>query len=401
MSDLLIDGIEDIYFRANPAYRLTLLEQLSENQRESVEDISKDPDFYAFLVPRQQSGLTIKSIDQDTALLYSTLKRPSVLPLYVRNSLGKDLNKTVSILVFKGILEARVNGNFVSGADAFDKSLFETEKISGENFRSTVNRLSVEALKYAQALDINNIPKLAARLYLYNFQPLTPSLKKQFPTTESLSDFLGIGSGGKLQALLNEYETNSIYDAPDKYWTIWKSPQAGSENKNLTYKLYVSPDYRILPEVLPLIFEPFIIDKVACFKMGKDLRGILRPDKIVAYFENLSKLRNTAEKLQSKLAGYSAQGVPFTANISDEGFISWAIDPPKSENIFNFQQEDSWRTWIVKRLSAAIIEAKINCRSAQTEPWQYALESVRLQGVDVQNWLPVDAFSGNEDSVKA
>lgn len=395
MLDLYLDSIEKLYFRANPAYRLTSLDRFSVNRQEIFKELTAEPEFHSLLIPRRQNGLTIKAIDQNTALLYNTLKKAAILPSYLGNILGADLNKTVLHLVFENILQVRIKNVFVSGISVFGELQTEIRHNSGEITDSKITSLSIEALKYAQALEINDIPELAARLYLYNFQPLTPFWKKQFPTPESLDEFLGIAPGGKLQALLDEYEAGSANSMSGQYWTSWRLLRSESKNDALIYKLYVSPDHKILRDTLPFIFESFVRNKVICFKLGKNLRGILRPDKIIAYFENFEKLQITAEQLNSELAGQPTQGVPFTTAISADGLLSWAIDPSKSQKIFKWEQEDSWRTWIAKRLAAAIIEAKFNRQATKTEPWQSALESLRIQGIDVQNWLPAKTFGAN------
>lgn len=77
------DILESV-FCANPRYELVLFDRLPPAQRELLKDFRKDPDFYGLLRPLDESGLGVKSVSRDIALLYLTLKQPDKIPGYVR-----------------------------------------------------------------------------------------------------------------------------------------------------------------------------------------------------------------------------------------------------------------------------------------------------------------------------
>jgi hypothetical protein len=91
--------------------------------------------------------------------------------------------------------------------------------------------------------------------------------------------------------------------------------------------------------------------------------------------------------LRQKLAGMPAHGVPFSAEIAGDGLLSWGIDPPIEEQSFDVQGGESWRLWVANRLAMALLNAKSG-RSVKVEPWQFALERLRLDGVDTETWIP-------------
>lgn len=151
------------------------------------------------------------------------------------------------------------------------------------------------------------------------------------------------------------------------------------------YKLYVSPQ----PEYLPATFErtlEVLTDTAAqAFKVGADCYGFLRPDKLVIYFSSRNDALTAATLLQSTLAGIAAHGVPFTAEISTDGLISWGVDPPTGTRLLPWEGS-SWRRWLTDRLAAALIAARD--AAVALPAWQFALDRIAIEGVDPQTWLP-------------
>jgi hypothetical protein len=63
------------------------------------------------------------------------------------------------------------------------------------------------------------------------------------------------------------------------------------------------------------------------------------------------------------------------------------MDPPQTQRVLSWQEPESWRLWIVRRLAAAMIAAQGDAKPGMT-PVQFALERVRHEGVDVETWTP-------------
>jgi hypothetical protein len=149
----------------------------------------------------------------------------------------------------------------------------------------------------------------------------------------------------------------------------------------------VSPTLDALPEALGAALEVLTGLGVAQIKVGRGLEGVLRPDKMVAYFPTFEALAAAAERLQRALSGCAAQGVPFTAPIDDEGLLSWGLDPPPPRDAPAWLGRESWRVWVTRRLAAALAAAQGEPGGA-IEPWQFAVERVRLEGFDPGSWTP-------------
>src|ERR1700733_7671000 len=75
-------------FRANPAYELQLYERLAPSEREALQALCRDVDFYGILRPRAGGGLAVQSVSCETALLFSTLLESGPLPGFVARKLG-------------------------------------------------------------------------------------------------------------------------------------------------------------------------------------------------------------------------------------------------------------------------------------------------------------------------
>ena len=383
-------------FRASPAYSLTYLDQLPSDQKDAFKDLVDVNEFCGLLVPNQDSdGRSAKAICDDTARLLLSLQQAGPLPDNVIQEAGNDFTASLMQLVMDGVLEIKCEGKFVSGAAAYT-ILNSNNHVSA--CKGIVGQLSCDALKYAQALDINNAQELVGRLYLYNTQPASLRWRQRFPNSAAVADYLGIGREGENQSLLDESWARVKLDPADDAWFLWRCRQSSLSAKpdRPTYKLYISPTVEFVRDAFHLTLNTLSQMNVPSFKIGKDLQGLLRPDKMVCYFAELEDLQAVAQCLADKLAGIPAQGVPFTAEISGNGLLSWGIDPPRGEEKTESLELESWRLWVINRLVAALLIAKADSDSS-LEPWQFALERIRMEGVDVETWAPSESIWHNSD----
>lgn len=376
MQDLL--GRE---LRANPAYELVLWDRLAPEERRALDRLPRDPDFYGILRPRfpEEAGaaLGVKAVDRDTALLFLTLREPGTLPAYVRSALGEAAGRTVERLIADGVLEMEKDGAFVWGPAALQvrEALANGGRIAG---------LSVAALRYGQALAIDDPLRLSFRLYGYNRRPLNPRWLKLLSSPEAVQAYLGIAPGGAHRKLLDRTWRPS---PPSEAWLSWHSRATGTaaDSGGVNWKLYVSPAPEALAEGFGAVLAALAAARAGQFKIGSGAAGLLRPDKIVAYFPSFERLEEAARAVESRLGGVAAQGVPFTSEIAGDGLLSWGMDPPVSERD-PWGGRESWRLWLTHRLARALIAARSS--GEEVEPWRWALERLRLEGIDPSSWTP-------------
>jgi hypothetical protein len=419
-SDLL-----ELPLRANPAFRLVLFDRLPVGQRRQLAGLARDPDHYGVLRPRRGTGLGLKAIDRETALLFLTLARPAPLPSYVRSRLG-DAGAALALarLVADGVLEIeRGPAGFVSGAAAM--SLFAAPAAAD----GRLAELSLAALRHGQELARTlREPEplhLSLRLYGYNRLPMTPRWRRALPDAMAVRRHLGIAAGGRWQPLLERHwrELPAGGDEPWLRWQRWRpaargaSSPAGALSPAIpatvprdapTYKLYVSPAPEDLPEAFGAVLDGLAAVGAPGFKVGAGAGGLLRPDKIVAYFETFERLAAAAGALTERLAGVAPHGVPFTSEIAGGGQLSWGVDPPSAAGfgLLGGDGRMSWRLWLTNRLARALIAAVAASSAAPPlrgagaadlagaaageamEPWRFAVERLRLEGIDTDSWTP-------------
>jgi len=131
--------------------------------------------------------------------------------------------------------------------------------------------------------------------------------------------------------------------------------------------------------------DTFFQVKCSQFKIGRTAFGLLRPDKLVAYFASLEQLKEAAELIRASAAGIAAQGVPFTGAIDAEGLVSWGMDPPRFEQVLPGQEHQSWRQWVAGRIAVYTLTARES--GAENIP-EFVRHRVGLDGIDTATWSP-------------
>lgn len=390
MSSVFYKSVLDLEFRSNRCYDLVPFDRLSTAYREAYADLQKDPDFFGILLPKNHTSLGVKSACRNVASLFYSLQEAGPLPHDVKSALKKTGEGSVRELVLDGILEMKWNGAFLSGADAHP---FICESTLSVSAKDPLAELSIAALTYAQNLEINEAVSLSARLYFYNRMPVTPEWKAMFSSTDSILRHV-TPSGGVNQDVLEKHWAKVSKRPSHDGWMVWQSRQkrASLSESTGTYKLYLSPHCEFLQEAFSAMVDVLTEVKVPIFKIGSDVYGMLRPDKMVAYFTNYEELQETAHKIGQKLQGCPAHGVPFTSNLAGDGLLSWGVDPPKEhQQVLGWQERQSWRLWLTNRLATYLLLAK-TAHSGHLEPWQFALDRLRMDGVDTENWRPLQTI---------
>ncbi|TKB89333.1 MAG: hypothetical protein E8D40_17510 [Nitrospira sp.] len=383
----MIDGT----FRANPSYELVLGENLSSTERELVGDAQSDNSLYGYLRPHKDSGLQWRTVSTDTALLLLTLAKPGPVPAYIRTHLDGKTATIVTRLVLDGVLEIEHSGAFHSGPEAIERLLELTDHDLG-----TIGRLSVAALQYAQTLEGLSQGELAMRLYCYGRKPLSPSWQNRLPSEEAIGEFLGLGGDKPVQKALDEgWIEDRLRD--QRFWRMWSPRGNRIESNAMGYKLYISPTCNALPDALLATATTLArVPGVLGFKVGRHLHGLCRPDKLVAYFSRLESLHVAAAQLKNRLRGMPPHGVPFTAEITRDGLLSWGIDPPARQRLVDGPVHGSWRIWIANRLAEYMLAAKGRSDSGC---WQFALDRLRLDGIDTETWVPTSGLWCEQETV--
>ena len=315
---------------------------------------------------------------RDVALLLLTLQEPGSLPSYVIAANDPDIDRTIGQLLLDGVLEMEIAGAFVSGAAAL-RGVSTASEQDGH-----IAKISRDAVMYASMLDTESALDIEARLYMYNQAPLTPAWSSKIPNRRAVRSFLGVDHG-PTATLINECWRESDGDADA--WIQWISTETRGTDaavRSASYKVYVSPVISALPDAFATTVRILADAGVAAFKVGATPRDLARPDKLVAYFRTRERALECARVIADELVGLSAQGVPFSASVGDAGLVSWGMDPADQ---LGRPPETSWRRWICRRIAHYIAFAAAT-PNADVPAWQFALERLRLDGVDTTRWEP-------------
>ena len=238
--------------------------------------------------------------------------------------------------------------------------------------------------------------QLRAQFALRNNRPVVTELQRRLDNGPAMAAYLGLDPGGSAGELLDAswYEHTPQDNGQRSNWRVWRPRRVMPREPDPagpSCKLYVSPAVHELKKAIGAVASSLATARgLRAFKVGADVRGICRPDKLIIYFDRLEDLKTGADILLEQLAGCPAHGVPFTAEISPDGLLSWGADP--SPRSFADRVDGmSWRMWVTQRL-AEYLTAAGQAERGTLEPWQFALERLRLSGIDTDTWVPASGM---------
>ncbi len=369
--------------RVSADFEITHDHELSTSHQDSLSDLwAENPQLHAVLIPKRP-GLSVKAVSSATVGFLTKIGASVDFPSAAAVELLPGREQDIARLVLDRILEiGPPGGPYKSGVSAYSL-LIDATPLIGPTGR--IARLSLESLQYADAIRLTDPKLIAVRLYRYNTVPASPSIHRRFATTEAVARYLDVTSPTTAGVTPNIQPGLARYGKP---WLTWTRKQTTASATS--YKLYVSPT---LDYVRPALCETLRLfanwEPVSC-KVGRDLGGLLRPDKLVVYFTSYAELTEAAADLAAALDGVPAQGVPFTAELAGDGLLSWGIDPPRRHQLLGWRGgEPSWRGWLTNRLALAILSAHESEEAPEApRPWEYALARVALDGVNIERWTP-------------
>ncbi len=374
--------VSSVRVRANPEYEFVRLDCLSGEEQRLLGSLSSDPECHGILRPRNDSKLTIKAVSRDTALLLLTLDRPMMLPRYAISQMEEECDSVIGAMIADGILEVELDSGMMAGPAAYHAIFGESALRPPEGFLCALSRRAIE---YADALEIYDAEVLAARLYSYNRVPSSPAWKRRLPDAPAVEAFLGLNDAHTMRLLDRDWFR--VPQAANAAWISFRSFRHRVREGEI-HKLYVSPRCEALAETIEVVVSVLSRFEAFHWKVGRDVAGLLRPDKIVIHLCDAAALRELAAELRERLANYPAHGVPFTAEIVSSGLLSWGLDPPGEEYVgLPWLEGESWRVRVCRQLAAALVAAK-RMTERHISPVSYALDRLRLEKIDTNTWAP-------------
>ena len=328
-------------------------------------------DWAGTLVPTRVGWHRIQLVSRETAELFAALAEPAPLPAGMGSVAGARL-------VLDGILELEYDDGFHSGPETH--AVFFANAAPAP--RGALGRISLAALRCAAALAIPDPRLISKCLYRYNTRPNSPAWQRRFPNSDAITRLF------EADRAVTKPVWASFITAPGGgvSWRAWERPDAPAPLARApTYKMYISPEPAAVGAATRAVLglggtrcAPFAL------KAGNNLPTLLRSEKLVVYFLRREQLFEAADRLRPLLAGVAAQGVPFTSELFGDGLVSWGIDPGSDAEPPGPLRQLSWRRWITARLGVAMASALAAGMGGFA--WRYALDRVRLDGVNPETW---------------
>lgn len=355
-----------------------LFDRLPADVRERLAPLRRDPDFYGVVTTEPVGADSpMVAVTRDVALLLLTLREPGSLPAYVGDPRSSGIERTLSQLILDGILQVDRDGVFVAGAAALEGGASEATALG------RLAKISHAAIECAASLSGATPADLEGRLYTYNFAPIGPRWSSRLGDRAAIRRFLAIDDGPRAKSIRAAWHGFREVEG----WSVWSTNvavQSRPTDREVTYKLYVSPTVDALPDTLATAAPIFAEAHAFAFKVGASPRDVARPDKLVAYFDTRERALECGDMLAESLAGTPAQGVPFSADAGGDGLMSWGIDPPERPG---WVADASWRRWVCRRL-AHYLAAAMAAPTDDASPARFATERLRLDGVNTDTWEP-------------
>ncbi|HNP24357.1 MAG TPA: hypothetical protein PKM63_18960 [Panacibacter sp.] len=373
-------------FRTTESFQLTEWNQLTDNDRTMLLTVADVGDIYGLFISLSPGSTTQIIAGRESALIFLHCKDYFHLPNFVLSQPYGKYENLVAELVLNDILALQYQETYISGSKAAPL-IFGSEWLERQSSPGKLSLLSANAIRYCFHLKNETVKSLGNKLYTFNVIPMDKSHEKYLSSVSAVSDFLFTHFPEN-----NTLSDNWTLNRERRYWFSWSRnksiPQQKYGETVNTYKLYLSP----MPEATASLFNiavPVLTRSGAgSFKIGQTMNGLLRPDKMVAYFENRDDLLLAANELEALCANTPAHGVPFTTQFDKNGLISFGIDFQASR-----KQGYSWRTWITDMLASIILQAKMENLEIDLL-LEYIKVRLFIANVDISNWSYIDNEGG-------
>ena len=167
-------------------------------------------------------------------------------------------------------------------------------------------------------------------------------------------------------------------------WMSWT--RADADVGDLVHKVYASPAVSDLDRALPVTFAVAVERRVPAWKVGIDVPGLHRADKIVLYLPTAREADETAVALDSALNDVAPQGVPFTGQVGQTGIVSRGLD----------RDGTSWRAAVCRALADALWSGREMAGPAAGPELvaDHAYRRLAAAGFDVTGWQPATIAVG-------
>jgi hypothetical protein len=343
-------------------FRVVPYNRLQEVNGHNIDSSILDGNGYGVAVSEQMNTAPLE-VDENTALLLLTLQEPGLLPDHILNSINSDVKQQIIDFILSGAIELRDGDHFISGQQAIE---LVTPNIEQQSIMAVISH---QAIRYAEQLLDSHPGTISNKLYHYNIIPFSSRRRREMEDDKA---FLNLSKMDNFWTLRDDMEG----------WYFFQNRQASIQESKA--KLYISPLPDALPDALHATAEALKQHSNTSFKVGCGVTGALRPDKLVVYFQSIEHLLTVAAEIEEKICGLPAHCVPFTAAFTQDGLMSWGMDPAIDE----YGERKSWRQWIVEKIAIYLSDIKISNQNSCDESWKVVLARLEQEGINANTFRP-------------
>lgn len=386
----------DNIFRLNPIFEIIPVEELTEKQRTGFRRILSGKNIHSLLHAPGKAEFSVKALNQPLAEFLENLREPQrVKDLLVkfREESDKEIRQLLIQLILDGVLEVESNGGYLSGIEALNKVISPAAHTAARDEsrnKTFTHEISKRALEFT-LLSVYKHPRdLAWILYNFNRLPMNRARRLRLPDEESVSRFLDLDEDGcwqgmseQIQPIAAERDDEGNYKPFFQVWRSWRIGQKRKGKEAAGYKVYLCPMPEDVPAVFKLVRENVAGTGAHAMKTARVASALLRCDKLIVYFRSISEALEFVEGLRKGTSSFRGQGIPFSYQVNRESpMISIGVDPPGKFGIDN-----SWRRYVTDKLALAIQGCH---REKADSPLEYIRTNMRIFGVDIDEWRPVN-----------
>ena len=342
---------KDMHFKKNVKCKILATNKIMGNYTQNIEKARLKSDNYYYIERYDKAFPAIIVSASIVELLLSLEKGVHISDIYECYGSTKDknmireINKYLYLLISGGYVDVYHNEKILKNRELMS-ALYELMPIviSVIDTYNEIEYLSLCAIREVIKKKIFNYYDLFELLYKYNSGENTICKCSGIDEKNIYKSFLKLNKGHPLIKYGALLEFNEWREG----WYTWKKIRV-HKRQDIGYKVYVGVDISCVPEVFEIIATLFMESEATAIKISNGKSGLLRPDKLVVYFNEIEHAKKFCSYIcrNYTISRYLSHAVPFTQQvIPNSSILSIGVD---------FRRMSlSWRQKVVSKLSCAI-----------------------------------------------
>jgi hypothetical protein len=245
------------------------------------------------------------------------------------------------------------------------------------------NRLSWKAIELATEHPSKDLREITSFLYFYNRLPLDRTWCRQMNDVQTAGKLVGLDIRHTWPNSRKYFPKHPTDVNP--VWYFWYPNGRDTRTYGRgTIKLYVCPYFADMEIVIHTLGRCLDDSGAKAVKVGLSPAALLRPDKLIFYFDEFAAAMDLGSKLNAQVCIQRAQATPFSYLLDTSGLTAIGYDPPATARWLDGGHGNSWRLWI-----AEVVADQILRRRAANNPIEAISRGIQRCGINPLTWQPL------------